>query len=329
MNVVLVLTAVAGVLIGALLAVRARAVACASGVAADDAAARLGIPLGRLLAVAAIGVPVLWIALDAQVAEWPGLMCVQGVLNLGRAAGGAAALLPWMLGASVAAKAALLVAAGCAMVLRGIDRSTRDAALAPRAARWALAAGVLAIVDGAATVAWVAIPRDAPDVPSGCCSVDTTRLADERRSPVGARTAWTAAFLASAGAAAGLLALASRTPSMRRPRAATWPAAGAAAGATVVTGTVYASVALAPARLRLPLHECAFCLLDRAPENWIGAAGLVGTGAFTAWAWVAARAADTPGAEHAADARAVRMLRCGAVSAAAAGVLGAAGRWLP
>jgi hypothetical protein len=298
-----------------------RAMSCAD---ADDRLARAGLVAGRLAVVAAVSAPLLWLALRDEVARWPGLVCVQGLLRLGSQAQGLAAGLPWFLGTTIAAKVLLALATGTWLTIRTLDRGTTNAPLARRVATWMAIAGALALVDGAAFLGWVLVPADGQALVAGCCTTANPGggAIDVPTSEAG-RSAWSLTFFASGAGTAACLASGALLPRLRAARSAWWPAALALAGVTVVAGGGFLHHTLAPLRTGSPEHECAFCVLERAPELWVGVLGVTGALACTVWAWCSARATV---AGDAGDRLARRLLVAGAYAACAAITLGAVER---
>lgn len=245
--------------------------------AGDDpgGATRRAVLGGRLAVVAVVALPLLYAILRGAVAEWPGVMCVRGVLRAESSGGGGAAWLPAALAVAVASRGALLVALVGSKAIAAADLRTHDGALG-RAAAGALAAGgTFAVAAAVATAVYIGIPRVPTPPASGCCTVvlgDGPSFADDPSSSAddGTRAMQTALFVGAAALAAASAGFLARRQTS--PGATASAGAALASAAAVVAWGRFLGGSLAPARLGLPFHECVPCLLDHAPETWAGVA---------------------------------------------------------
>lgn len=262
----------------------------------DDRAAKLGVLSTRLVVVTAAALPVLYLTLLRAVETTPGVMCLQGLLREESRGVGIGPALPWILGVAVAARVAALLAGGAASVLRRVDRRAHASGLSGVSETWLAVAGGAAVLAAAATLVYLFAPRVSAPAAGGCCLA--VLGASAGISPTagvataGERAFWTAAFLASGAAAFAAAWAAGRNGRPRAPSAATL--AGASVAATVAGGAFLAS-ALSPARLGLPYHECAACLLQAAPELWVGVILLLAGVACSFWALLASRVSSRRG----------------------------------
>ncbi len=297
---------------------------------ADAASPLLAATASRLLVATLASAVLLFLVLRSFVPQWPGVMCIQGVLRVGSHDTGAAAWLPGLLAAAAVLTGGTILATGVAAVVHGIDRETRTAPLARTVALAMALAGVLAVAQGAAVAAYLAIPKEKPSFASGCCTVDAASLGPGATSgPARAAwtAAWTAAFLGVGAATAAGSAWISRDGSAV-PRRSGVALAAAGAAATLVTGGAFVHTSLAPAVQHLPLHECVFCALTAAPETWFGlVAGAAGVASVLVGA-VATFCGTTDEAAAPAARRAAALLRWGALGIGASAVSLGAERWL-
>ena len=292
----------------------------------DERLPLLGHLASVLLVASALSWPLLYLLLDSYVPAWRGVVCIQGVTRIGEGSVGAAGWLPTLVSTLEASKPAVLLAVGAWAVVRG---ATRAAAAAPRLGRELsalLVCGSLALVDAAASFAYVLIPKKERFLESACCAVPVrsgVRLSEGDFTTLTASTydaraltfAWTAATLAE------LLAI---TWALRRPRW-TWAALGAA-GLSVLVGLPFVREVAAPAFLDLPGHRCTYCVLSSSVAGVaflaFAAAGVL----CVAWAAVAQATAGEAVALTLRDGARCRLLRAGRLATAASGVL--VGVWL-
>jgi hypothetical protein len=272
-------------------------------VATEDAAVRaaeVGSVLGWLafvlVGLALASWPLLYLLFESQVPLWPGVMCVQGVLAVGRDATGAAALLPGLATALQVTKPALVFVAGLWLVLHLVDRATRTGPLRRVLLATLCFLSLLALADAAAQTAYLAIPKEtAPD--GGCCTLHAVAADDPPAALSALAPGARRILLLVTHLALGLVLVvgtsvwAARdggTP-YRAPRGSSVLALAAALSLPV--GAAFLAQVAAPALLGRPEHRCPFCVLAEAPETWVGI-GLFFLGAFSVlWAallsWIA------------------------------------------
>ena len=324
-------------LVAVVLGLRAARGSAANGATQGDDARTplLHLTASRLVLLGAASLPLVYLMLRSYVAEWPGIMCVQGVTRVGSVSIGIAAWLPTLLATLLATKCALLIVSGGWMALHAVDRGTHAAPLVRRVAAWIAIAGAVAVVDAGTQITYLAIPKREVRIAVGCCTmatagpVDTARPEDaDEAATARRRAAWTAAFF-GLGTATALLAAATMRRGLRDVDRAWWaPVAAGGAISTAVAGAGFLPTSLGPARLRQPLHECGWCLVERAPEIWLGVAALVGASACVVWAAILSRAA--PGDEVRGPRAVVlrRLLGAACLGFSFALVMAAVERWL-
>jgi hypothetical protein len=273
-------------------------------VRAPDGAVRAGIEdryhllvqgAGLLLVLNVASWPLFYLLLQSYVPQWPGVMCIYGVTRVGDGSLGPARFLPPLVAAVQVAKPAVVFVSGGWLVLHLVNRGTRTGPLTGWVLLALTAAGLLAAVDAAAELAYIAIPKQEEFHSSGCCTgvFDTAdRFLPTALAGVG--EGWlTAAFYATTGATLAVLWAAGRWYSPGRAVPLLLPVLVAAAVSLVVGAAFLVDVA-APRLIRLPYHHCPYDLVPRAPEGLVAAALFLG-GAFAAgWAGVADWAARAP-----------------------------------
>ncbi|HEX3150037.1 MAG TPA: hypothetical protein VHR66_18315 [Gemmataceae bacterium] len=253
---------------------------------------------GLLVVLNVLSWPLLYLLLESYVPEWPGVMCIYGVTQIGVGSDGPAGYLPRLLQIVQILKAALVFASGAWAVLYLANRRTRSAPLTGRVVWTTIIVGVLASVDAAGEAAYLAIPKkeEAPSV--GCC---VTPVGDQSRFlPHGIagelNNSWlhVAYYGANAAVILGLL-VTIRMNAAHKPVPRLAPLGLLALVNAAATTTFLIDVA-APAILHLPYHHCLYDLVPRAPESLLAVAAFVfatfaiGWACATAWG---ARCAET------------------------------------
>src|SRR5262249_49008595 len=100
-----------------------------------------------LLALNLASWPLLYLLLQSYVPQWPGVMCIYGVTQIGAGSLGQSQYLPALLRFLQAAKPALVFASGVWFVLYLINRRTQTAPLMKRILLGLMAVGALAAAD--------------------------------------------------------------------------------------------------------------------------------------------------------------------------------------
>jgi hypothetical protein len=252
---------------------------------------------GYLIALAALLVcvlnvvswPVFYLLLQSYVPEWPGVMCIYGVTQVGRGSLGPSRFLPGLVRAVQATKPLLVFLSGAWLVLYLLNRRTRTAPLTGRLLLLVLALGLLAVTDAGLEAAYVVIPKKEELPPLGCCTVafnDSSRFMPQVLVGDAGRPWLYAAYYAVNGAMA--VALFAWT----RPRRLDWAGRRAwllalPAALSLAVNALFVTEVAAPALLHMPSHHCPYDLLPKAPESLPGIALFV-FGAFAVgWAGVA------------------------------------------
>jgi hypothetical protein len=273
---------------------------------AGDVVPMLGWAAFVLVALALLSWPLLYLLLQSQVPLWPGVMCIQGVLDVGTGSMGPSAWLPGLAAALQITKPALVFLAGLWLVLHLVDRATRTGPL-----RGALlgALGLVAataVADAALEMAYLTIPKEQAPA-AGCCTLTAVARDESLPLPLMSSLGPTATHttLLVAHFALGLLlvlgtsAWAAREEAGGPYRPPRWaPAVLALAALSVPVGVAFLARVAAPALLARPEHRCAYCVLVEAPES------LVGVGLFLLGAFAVGWAALLPLLARAAEARA-------------------------
>lgn len=238
--------------------------------------------------------PLLYLLLQSYVPEWPGVMCIYGVTQIGKDSLGASRHLPGLLHLLQWTKPCLVFAGGAWFVLYLLNRRTASGSLLRRLFAVLLPLGTLAVVDATAELAYVAIPKREVFASAGCCTVDVNTSRFMPPVLVGdAGRPWLYAVYYTANIALILSLFAATRSAPGRRGLSLFLLAGVING--VVSGLFLVEVA-APALLHLPYHHCAYDLIERVPEAVVAIAFHVGALFCLGWACVAhwlGRSAET------------------------------------
>lgn len=274
-----------------------------------DAAMPLAGHVATTLLVVAVGSwPLLYLLLDSYVPLWRGVVCIQGVTQVGEGSVGPARWLPPLVTALQATKPAVVLAVAAWATVHAANRATATAALLGRELAVLATAGAVALLDAAATAAYVGIPKREVFLESACCAVvpRAGRLGDPGFVTL-TRADHDAAVLVVAW---GALVLALTLAVVRAVRRPGWTAAalGAAAASVPLGLTVLREVA-APRLLGVADHRCVYCVLAGSVAG-VAALALhaVGVGAV-ALAAVARALGRAPGDPRCRERQAAGFLR--------------------
>ncbi len=243
--------------------------------------------------------PLLYLVLQSYVPEWPGVMCIYGVTQVGAGSVGPARWLPRLLTALQLTKPALVFVSGAWVTLYLLNRSTRTAPLTGRVVGVLLGAGLLVVADAAAELAYLAIPKKEEFLSVGCCteafdleSGSSRFLPQALLGEHAVPWLYAAYYAVNLGMAGALFAVGRRG---RLPGAALVPLLLGAVLSVVVNALFLIEVA-APRLLHLPFHHCPYDLVPDAPESLVAVALFVAGSFAVGWACVASwlgRSAET------------------------------------
>jgi hypothetical protein len=239
----------------------------------------------------------LYLLLQSYVPEWPGVMCIYGVTQIGSGTVGTARVLPSLLGTLQILKPVLVFVAGAWWTLDRINRRTLTAPLTRRTVGLLVAFGLLAGVDATVELGYLVIPKKLEFRDLGCCTGSFTDQQASRTSAVPVVSVRDRPGHLTAYAATNVLAIAclffdrARLRRAKRPARLPLSALGALLAAPA-TAAFFVEVA-SPILLHLPYHHCPYDLVAVAPGAVVaGALFLAGT--FTVgWACVSGWFGDT------------------------------------
>jgi hypothetical protein len=245
-----------------------------------------------LMGLNLISWPLLYLLLQSYVREWPGVMCIYGVTQVGAGSLGPSRFLPGLLNLLEATKPALVFAGGAWFVLYWLDRRTPTAALQNRVFLSLIVVGLLAVIDPVAEGAYLVIPKQERHLAAGCCAevFDTSERAskflprvlfEEEERPLLSRAYY-------GFNAALVLTLLVSIYRLGQGKWALLVPLLLLAALTASVSAVFLSEVAAPALLHLPFHHCPYDLVPRAPEAVLAVALFVAGTFFLGWACVAA-----------------------------------------
>lgn len=243
-----------------------------------------------LLALNLAAWPLLYLLLQSYVPEWPGVMCIYGVTQIGKGTLGPARFLPDLLRLLQLTKPALVFGGGAWFVLYLLNRRTETGPLLNRLVVVLLPLGMLAATDAAADLAYVGIPKKEEFRQSGCClagpEADAGRFLPPSLVGEADRPRVSAAYYAVNGAMVFALLLATRRPGWAPGSLGLGGLAIGGLATFAVSGLFLEEVA-APTLLGLPYHHCPYDLIPRAPGAVVAVALFAAGGFFLGWACLA------------------------------------------
>lgn len=242
-----------------------------------------------LLSFHAIAWPLQYAVLQSYVPQWPGVMCIYGVLRVGTGSEGAAGWLPHLLAVLQWTKPLAVFLGGGWIVLYLVNRQTVQGSHTARLLSILSAFVALTACDALVEGAYLAIPKRENVLEAGCCSVaiGSQPSGTDGTDPWNANEvpqSWLmAAFFLWNGGIALSVAYQYLTA-----RGQSWsfqlPQLLAAAAISPLISGIFLTHAASPRILGLPFHHCPYELLVRAPESILGI-GAFGLGLFAlGWA---------------------------------------------
>jgi hypothetical protein len=256
--------------------------------------------------------PVLYLLLLSYVPQWPGVMCIYGVTQIGAGSLGPSRFLPELLKTLEVTKPALVFIGGAWFVLYLINRRTATAPLYNRVVLGLIALGVLATADAAVEGAYLVIPKKEKFLAAGCCAEAfdsggrSSKFLPQALSPENSRPVLYACYygmnvglgLALLVAGRWLKARKASSKSQKTNSKSGWSPFGIwdlvlgillmiALLAIPISGIFLIDIA-APTLLHLPYHHCPYDLVPDVPESIFAVALFLGATFCVGWACVAA-----------------------------------------
>jgi hypothetical protein len=244
--------------------------------------------------------PLFYLLLDSYIPQWPGVMCIYGVTQIGKGSEGLSRFLPGLLETLQMLKPVLVFTSGAWAMLYLVNRRSSHAPLMGRALLVLIAVGLLAGVDSLVESAYLLVPKKEVFASAGCCTLALDGPSDRFIPSAivgenGRAWLWTAYCVVNAAMIGGLFAVIAsakfRATASAKPQAAVL--LGGALLALPVSAVFLIDIA-APTLLHLPHHHCPYDLLPRAPESVLAIVSFVAGTFAVGWACVTAWFADCP-----------------------------------
>jgi hypothetical protein len=232
--------------------------------------------------------PLLYLLLQSYVPQWPGVMCIYGVTQVGQGTMGISRFLPTLVETLQFSKPALVFLTGACFVLYWINRRSHTSPVLGRVLLGLFILGVVDVVDAGAELAYLVIPKKEEFLSSGCCTASPESASRFTPSALVSPESHSLLYAAYYGLNLGMALLLAAALRSTRPLA--WrnllPLLGGAALSVVVNGVFLVEI-VAPRLLRLPEHHCPYDLVGGAPESLIGLALFLGGCFCVGWSFVA------------------------------------------
>jgi hypothetical protein len=273
---------------------------------------------GLLLGLNVVAWPIFYLLLQSYVPEWPGIMCIYGVTQIGVGSVGTSRFLPGLLETLQALKPAVVFTSGAWFVLYLLDRQTRTAPATGRVLAVLFAAACLGIADAATEIAYLVIPKHEVFVSGGCCmeafdarSRATRFLPQALFGDDAAPWLYGAYYAVNVGMALALTWCKRRC----RIQISPWPLGALLVGAIVAVcvNAVFLVEIAAPRLLHLPFHHCPYDLVPQAPASMAAVALFAGGTFAVGWACVVAWLGQNAESAPFAAPMVVRLLHLGLI----------------
>jgi len=247
-----------------------------------------------LIGLNVVSWPILYLLLQSYVQEWPTVMCIYGVTQIGAGTVGSSQYLPALVNGLHWTKPLLVFVSGAGCVLYLINRRTQTGPILNRVLMVLLLTGAFTVVDSVVEGAYLSIPKKEIRLSGGCCTntLETVRQTakftpqirvDEKQRPF----LITAYYSLNLAMIFGLLAHLVFSP---RHRNGKWKWPLFVGGLLSIPVNLLFLVEIAsPAILGLPFHHCPYDLISAAPES-LGAVVLFFLGCFSVgWSFTAGK----------------------------------------
>jgi hypothetical protein len=238
--------------------------------------------------------PLLYLLLQSYVPEWPGVMCIFGVTQIGAGSHGTARFLPALLEFLQWSKPLLVFLTGGWFVLYAMNRRTQTAPLTKRVLVALITLGVVAAADAAVEASYLVIPKNEEFLATGCCTnalgrslLEASQLPEallEEESKWGLPVCY---FVVNLGM---ILALFCSSRSSRvGGLSVLLPSMLLGSSVTLFVSKSFLREVAAPRLLHLPNHHCIYDVLIQFPVSVVGislfylASFAVGWSCLVAW----------------------------------------------
>jgi hypothetical protein len=260
--------------------------------------------------------PLLYLLLQSYIPQWPGVVCIYGVMQVGTGSVGSSRFLPVLVKTLQGMKPALVFVGGAWFVLYALNRRTASGPLRGRLLAVLVLLELLAGVDALVELTYLAIPKKEEFLSAGCCTtVSASGLRTEGFLPEGllkpSDRAWVWAGY-FAGNLSMVLALAACTRWLGRDRPLSWLAPLVVGGVLAVpVSALFLIEIAAPRLLHRPNHHCPYDLFPEVPGAVLSIVLFVGASFAVGWAAVGRWLARCPETEPFLEPMLRRLLTLG------------------
>jgi hypothetical protein len=266
------------VLCGVMIGVAVSAVRKGTKSDCDSGAAVLVTMLALLIgSLALLSWPMYFATLQSYVEQWPGTMCIYGVLQVGGGSGDAR-WMPLVAEAVIWIKPLLALSLGAWCVAHLLNRTTHEGQLERTVVTLVLTLGLFGGIDAALEGGYLLTPKRNASPAPGCCVVQFSTAHSEpgswsaRLQPIDPKLASTLFFISTIGLAVGLWI----TAGLRSPGRNLSPNLLTALGLLVAPlGWVFFSRTVTPAVLNDARSFCLYDLIPLSPQADAGGALLI------------------------------------------------------
>ncbi len=229
-----------------------------------------------LLSFHLVAWPLQYALLQSYVSQWPGVMCIYGVLRVGTGSDGVTRWLPDILTGLQCTKPLAVFFGGGLFVLYLANRQTTHGSMTARMLATMTLFGAITVGDSLLEGTYLLIPKKEHVLEAGCCSaaINLGQLGQDTEDFLASDAAqpWLSGsfFLLN-----GLLAATTARQFWSGRRVAGWASWMRLAVAVLVSlplSSLFLVHVAAPRILGLPFHHCPYELLVRAPESILGIA---------------------------------------------------------
>jgi hypothetical protein len=257
--------------------------------------------------------------MQSYIPQWPGVMCIYGVTQVGSGSLGASRFLPALVLTLQWIKPVTVLLSGSWLVLYLLNRRTRTGLLAPRVLIMVGLVGVVAACDSAVEAAYLLIPKTEHFLSAGCCTASgraptIAGLVLERGiAGEGHGSLITGAYYVIHIGMVFVLAVCGLPSRLRG--AAHWLWALLLGGlASLAAWVLFVVDVVAPLLLHERNHHCPYDLMAQAPASLVATAALAAASLTLSWTCVAAwfgQSAETGFWVERAVRRGLRISCCG------------------
>ena len=235
--------------------------------------------------------PLFYWLLQSYVPEWPDVMCIYGVTQIGTGSLGTSRFLPGLIATVQLLKPLLLFLCGSWFVLYWVNRYTETAVLLRRVIVASLLVGLVSVADASLEASYVVIPKR-EDLPSvGCCTMNVAPRSAAFSATGSLHNAEDGWLLPSYyGVNTLMIAALAVQLAIPRRQMSNLELASLLVGMLVAAAISYHFLVqvASPRILHLPHHRCAYDLISLAPESVVGIVLFVLGSLAIGWACVVA-----------------------------------------